>query len=259
MENALKTIKHNAHKARLSVEEKANIRERVVAYMRAHPAPKVSPYANIFSPVKKNIWRNNKTLPALITLGLLVGGSVSFAAEGAAPGDALYPVKIYVNEGTRGAFALTPEAGADWEVRLVERRLDELGVVTARSGATQDSIDQAQENFEKYTERVNRRIERLEQQGDKERALVVSLRLAKRIHVYEKVFARAEAEVPSVATSIQPALLSGKDIVRDTGVVTRRAHAGERVQRVRERVEQRSQELQKKFSEGQKPLRRKDF
>jgi len=62
---------------------------------------------------------------AMIVAVLGSGAGVSYAAEGAVPGDALYGFKIAVNEGVSSVLAVTPEAKARWETRRVERRLEE--------------------------------------------------------------------------------------------------------------------------------------
>ena len=72
-----------------------------------------------------------KFMPIAILLIVLLGGGVSFAAEGALPGDALYPVKVGVNERVRAALALGLEADAEWNVRQIERRLEEAEELSA--------------------------------------------------------------------------------------------------------------------------------
>ena len=65
-------------------------------------------------------------MPIILILALMFGGGgISYAAEGAVPGDALYPIKVSVNEEVRDLVAFSPEAKADWETRRLERRLAE--------------------------------------------------------------------------------------------------------------------------------------
>ena len=56
---------------------------------------------------------------------LLIGSTVSYAAEGALPGDILYPIKVSINEPVRIALAQTSYTKAVVEVDLVDRRLQE--------------------------------------------------------------------------------------------------------------------------------------
>ena len=187
MHNVRKLIKKGVEAVSLSTQEKADMMSVVHAHMRLNPAPLIkSPYGGIFAPIKQNTFRNNKTLPILIGLGFLVGGSVSFAAEDTAPGDALYPVKIHMNEPVRSVLSFTPESRAQWELRLVERRLEEVEKLATRVGEL-SLLDGgiAETNFENSAERVNQRILKLEAVGDSAAADGLSQKLAERIHVHE--------------------------------------------------------------------------
>lgn len=57
---------------------------------------------------------------------LLFGSTMSYAAEGALPGDILYPIKVSVNEPARVVLARTPEARAILETHFTEERLSEV-------------------------------------------------------------------------------------------------------------------------------------
>ncbi|HEY4493373.1 MAG TPA: DUF5667 domain-containing protein [Candidatus Paceibacterota bacterium] len=73
----------------------------------------------------ENMTRKRLGWPAYLALVLLLGTGVSFAAEGALPGDALYAVKTSFNENLRGSLTFSREARANWQARIVERRLEE--------------------------------------------------------------------------------------------------------------------------------------
>lgn len=69
---------------------------------------------------------NKKLIPTIvIVLVAVVFGSTSAYAEKAIPGDSLYGMKVNVNEKVAGVFSITKEEKAEWQERLVERRLDE--------------------------------------------------------------------------------------------------------------------------------------
>ena len=69
---------------------------------------------------------NKKLIPTIvIVLVAVVFGSTSAYAEKAIPGDPLYTMKLNVNEKVAGIFSVTKEEKAEWQERLVERRLDE--------------------------------------------------------------------------------------------------------------------------------------
>lgn len=72
--------------------------------------------------------------PVALSLILVcgVGVGTSYAAEGAVPGEPLYPVKIHVNESVHAALAISDEAKVDWSIRQVNRRLDEAETLAYR-------------------------------------------------------------------------------------------------------------------------------
>jgi|GEM_PF-5972602 len=61
---------------------------------------------------------------AFLIAGLAFSG-LSYTAEGALPGDFLYPVKINVNERVRDSLATTHPEAAAWQAEKAERRLTE--------------------------------------------------------------------------------------------------------------------------------------
>lgn len=82
--------------------------------------PVVSPWAHLF--FSKRVQAS--FLSVVIILGY--GSSVALAAEGALPGDILYPVKTRVTEPVvRLVTVSTPAEEAKFETKLLERRLEE--------------------------------------------------------------------------------------------------------------------------------------
>src|SRR3989344_7737411 len=99
MDNIIKQLKKGAKHTRLSVDEKAVMKTALLRYVGAHPVNSgLSNRQRIPSPFNINNFRNKKSLSFLVIGGLLMGGSMSFAAENTVPGDTLYSVKVHVNE-----------------------------------------------------------------------------------------------------------------------------------------------------------------
>lgn len=106
----------------LSDAERVALRASLLAKMREsvvqRPVP--SPWSQIF--FSKHV--QAAFLSVIIVIGY--GSSVSLAAEGALPGDILYPVKTRVTEPVaRLIKATSPAAEAKFETRLLEKRLEE--------------------------------------------------------------------------------------------------------------------------------------
>lgn len=189
MRNLLKQFKKGSREVHLTVEEKSAMRHALVQFARENPIMRttsvkssraiVSPY----SFMRKA--RGFKVLSATVIGGILIGGTVSFAAEGALPGNVLYSVKTEFNERVRGVASVTPQAKADWDIKLVERRLLEVQEVGLLESVPLETKEIARANVKKYTERAQKRIVELDDNEDDERALLVAENLARVLQVHE--------------------------------------------------------------------------
>lgn len=95
-------------------------------------------------------------MPALIiALIIALSGGTSAVAERAIPGDALYPVKISINEPMAGLFAVSKESKTVWQERLAERRLEEVQKLALRDGvatSTENEIKtRLKDQIDKFT------------------------------------------------------------------------------------------------------------
>ncbi|QQG38278.1 MAG: hypothetical protein HYS26_01885 [Candidatus Kaiserbacteria bacterium] len=134
-------LKNEANKIRLSEGEKNFMRFKLEEAMRA-PVP--SPYFSFAAP--------RTLVPALVLVLVVIGGGMTYAAEGALPGDLLYPVKIGFNESVRSALAFSDESKVAVHSVFAERRLEEataLAVSGRLSGAAQKALEA---NFDAHAE-----------------------------------------------------------------------------------------------------------
>lgn len=187
MEHIIKQLKRGAKNTRLSATEKADIKSAVFSYVNKHPVNNELFTRPIRSPFQIQNFRNKKSVSVLVIAGLLMGGSVSFAAENTVPGDALFPVKVYVNENVRSVIAVTPKAKAEWDVRLVERRLEEVEKLAVAKDVKPEEQNIAQSNLERYSERMVRSIAKLDDGEDSEDAIVVAGNLAGMLREHEEI------------------------------------------------------------------------
>lgn len=175
----------------------------LLRHVKANPAGSSVFFPRVIkSPFFINNFRNKKSISALVMAGLLMGGSMSFAAENTVPGEVLYPVKVHVNETVRGTFAVTPKAKAEWDIRLVERRLEEVEELATKTDVSAEARQIAEANFGKYTERVHGRIAKFEEDEDSEDAILTAGELAEMLRTHEGVLAGLNTHVEeAVATS----------------------------------------------------------
>jgi hypothetical protein len=147
-------IKKYAHKMRLGAAERNELRERIVAYMEYHPLPHgdtpvdtrrgfVLPIATktLIARVSHfNTKVGTKIAAGVFAVALLV--TVPFAAEQAAPGDALYLVKTRVNEPVLAQFVNSPYEKVAFETTLMERRIAEARLL-AKEGKLDEKTEAA--------------------------------------------------------------------------------------------------------------------
>lgn len=202
MENIIKKIKKGAKHTRLSAVEKAEMRNVLVRHIKANPVDSSvllarglpSPFFNI------NNFRNKKGISILVIGGLLMGGSVSFAAESTVPGDVLYPVKVHVNENLRGAIAVTPKAKADWEVEKAERRLLEVEKLADAPNISPEIKVAAEADFNANTERVQEHIAKFEEDNDSEDAIDTAGKFTEMLRRHEGALGKRNFERTTLAS-----------------------------------------------------------
>ncbi len=122
MEHLPHTFIKHLRSVSLTKKERSDMRAVLLTKMRENASlrPIVSPWAHLL--FSKRVQAS--FLSVIIIIGY--GSSVTFAAEGALPGDVLYPVKTKVTEPVaRLVTATSPAAEAKFETKLLERRLEE--------------------------------------------------------------------------------------------------------------------------------------
>jgi len=176
----IESLRASASAGRLSDLEKQAGCSSLVQFIRVHPVREDTPFHLLLT--KKYMFA-----AIAIILAVALSGGVTYAAEGALPGDALYPIKVRINEEVRAALATSAEADADWDARRVERRLEEAAVLAATGELDAETRVHLEERFAVHAERVKARVEKLEQAGKVEQAERVFERLAVSLQVHERI------------------------------------------------------------------------
>ena len=114
----------------IKFEKKAEIRRRLLASIESRDVRNV-PIARHIK--QRSLFSFLKPMPifAILIIASLLGGGVSMAAEQSLPGDALYTIKLNVNEKLVKALAFSDKGKAHWDARLAERRLEEISELFA--------------------------------------------------------------------------------------------------------------------------------
>ncbi|MEX0924372.1 MAG: hypothetical protein WDZ82_00290 [Candidatus Paceibacterota bacterium] len=125
------SLKNLTHKVSLTKEEKADLKRQFLAFTDEHPAHsggRVSTWSNSILSIR--LFHSPVPYIAGILFIALTSGGVSYKANSALPGDALYPVKVSINEELIGLMHTTPKSKARYEARRLNERLDEVQQLT---------------------------------------------------------------------------------------------------------------------------------
>ena len=137
---------------KLSASARTRMEDSLLEYARFHPV-RVELDSRSIEQVPQSTYLqrfNLTTMPIAIFLILFISVGTSFAAQGALPGDFLYPIKTEVNENVRTAFAFGADAEANLQADLLEERLEEAqtlhteGKLTANTAVMVSNNIQAQ-------------------------------------------------------------------------------------------------------------------
>lgn len=143
-----------------------------------------------FLPMGSFLKQRAMPIVAIMLAVMLAGGGVSFAAEQSLPGDALYPVKVSVNEEVREAFTLRQEAKAEWQIRRAERRLEEAEQLSVDGKLDAETRERIEVNFEKHIVRIRERVKMFEEKNDLRSATDVSARFETALQAHADVLAK---------------------------------------------------------------------
>lgn len=198
MEKHLKDIFKKAKGVVLEKSEKADVRRLLVAYTETHPV-RESTFARL-GEQRSQKFAFTRTMPIVLVLLLLVGGGTAVAAQGALPGDVLYPVKTEINEGVRGWFAVGTEAKAKLDADLAVRRLEEAEELAASGELTEELKARLEARFEERAERAENRIAELEAEGKSEAAAELSSRLEAALEAHEDILTSIDERAENIAS-----------------------------------------------------------
>ena len=133
-----------------------------------------------------------------IALALIVaaalGGGVSVASQQALPGDALYGVKIEVNEQIQAALAFSEEARATVALGALERRLEEAEKLSAEGRLNADTFAIIEASFEEHAQRVAGHIAALQEKENFDAAADIAAKFEASLEAHAAILARLSAE-----------------------------------------------------------------
>jgi len=195
MDKSISQFTQDAQRVQLTQAEKARTREFLVAYMESNP---------VVLDVKKSfsfasIFRLAKPVPMALVLVMFVSVGTSFAAESSLPGDALYPIKVQVNENVRSFVAFSEESKAEWDSRVAVRRLQEVEKIVQLKRSDTAQIAQVEVRLAVVSDRLQQRLARLEESNKTEFAASISAQYESSMRVHSAVLQElSKKEKPNI-------------------------------------------------------------
>ncbi len=124
------TLVKQLRQIQLQTDEKSSLRHRLEAYQ--HMRPISSEHIGFVSAFQRVFFRGSPMIAFSLLLCLFVG--LSYQAEGALPGNLLYPVKVDFTEHVRDALTFSDEDHIDWDIQKAERRQQEDELLATNLG-----------------------------------------------------------------------------------------------------------------------------
>lgn len=169
-------------------------REKMTRFVREYAAMKPLSQAQSYSVSLSYSWFTfaHRPIAAALVLVMVFGSGVSYAAENALPGDALYTVKTYINEPTRVALATSAEAKAEVQIELAERRIEEAAVLAAEGRLDEETEDNLAVAFESHAEAVAEHIAEADA-DDEGISMELASRFENRLAAHENILLEVES------------------------------------------------------------------
>lgn len=204
MNNPFDTFIRKLQGVTLSDAAYMRIRERLVSYADMHAV--VDGVRGVPTTWASPAWlRTRQSLYALSLVAFIIvsSGGATLAAEGAVPGQALYSMKVGVNEKVGAAWVNTPEERARYNAKLAERRIDEAVMLAEKGTLDTDTALYLDEQVAIHIESSESAAIALEEEGDIATALAVRTDLE--AHLALKVTELTEEEVSVADTTSEAA------------------------------------------------------
>jgi hypothetical protein len=155
-ENNLKKGIENLQKTKLSEVDKQAMFVRLSTYVDENLPQKRMPAMPILSWFSMFHFRTPGKYVLASLFALVLGTGIAYGAEGALPGDLLYPIKIHLSEPIRGAFK-APSEKTNWESEKFDRRINEAEKLVSKDKLSEKHLVEVEKQIDihkdKFTEK----------------------------------------------------------------------------------------------------------
>ncbi len=210
-------------KVTLDPAAKAAIRQELLDFIKSRPVREVESSRPLS--LLADLKFIPKPMAIFLVIVILVSGGVATAAEGSLPGDALYPIKVGVNEEVRAWFNFSAEAKADLDARMAVRRLEEAEQLAASSRLNADTRAELEAKFTQRAERVRTRIADLQARGNARVAAELTSQFEYSLRAHETILTELGKQRENVQVLVSPLLLRLRSEVATTSQARAEAEA----------------------------------
>jgi hypothetical protein len=194
-------LKKQADSIRLTQSERADVRDRLTAYMEYHPLPVAMRTTEKKSAVRTPLtsqpfiaipvnWFYVRGAAAAFTLMMVV--AVPVMAEYTTPGDVLYPVKVRFNEEVRSGLTVNPYEKIEWETERLERRIAEARLLASEGRLTNELEVVVATAVKEHSDSAKAQIAAL-RETDKDDAAIAEIAFATALTVQSEVLDKTMA------------------------------------------------------------------
>ncbi len=195
MKNFISVFKNKYNRISFSPEQKAHGRSTLEAYVREHPV-KSNPWNAFFSGSMSHFFGLRYiSFAAMLLVVMLASGGTAYASRQSLPGDLLYPIKVSITEPLETALAVTAEAKIEAELRHSENRLQEADALANEGELNPELYDRLRSRFQAQAERVQDRMQKLEDDGKSEKALEVAARYESFLETHQQILTKLASTV----------------------------------------------------------------
>jgi len=132
-------------------------------------------------------------MPIIIALVIILAGGASIGAQNSLPGDALYPVKVNINEKVQTIFAARAETSGNIHLNHALKRLEEAERLALDARLDDSGEAAAEAAFENKVNKVRSKIEQLRADGNLTAAAALQSNLQAALVAHERIIMGLES------------------------------------------------------------------
>src|SRR3989344_92866 len=184
---------------RMRIKDRDAAFRKVSVFMDTHPVPEYLPIREVSVSFRvKLLFKSLRHVTAFACVLLLAtGGTTAVLAEQALPGDSLYTYKVeFVEELIEMVLSVSPNAETEWQVKRVERRLQD-SIHSALDGQLDEkSAVLLVQRMEDYALNVHNDITELVDHGEVADAADAALELETSLDGYHTLLEQVSEDLP---------------------------------------------------------------